>query len=251
MTGTISYRAVRTNRPFMNEFLVVEWSKDGASYSDIIKETSLFVCHTLLKNLTHNYCCKYISETGDFRAIVLKTSDTDVVLMAIHFQHEINISLIINRQAAQKWWTYIDIPAICRKQGEEVYKALPGMHAFSRCDTTSSFCGNREDTFFNFMMKDAAFMSAMIDLGEKFDISKDLLVKCDKCLCCIYKEPNTTSVNETRYRKLLNGAEAHEIPPTQDALTLNICRTNYQTACYSCENGLNAKLQVPSPNGHG
>ena len=77
------------------------------------------------------------------------------------------------------------------------------------------------------MTKDAAFMSAIIDLGERLDISTDLLAKREKCLCCIYKKPNATSVNEVRYRKLLKGAEAHEIPPTQDALTLH---TNYQ--CY-------------------
>ena len=79
-------------------------------------------------------------------------------------------------------------------------------------------------------MKDAAFMSAMIDLGERLNISTDLLAKCEKCLCCIYKVPHATSVNEVRYRKLSKRGEAHEIPPKQDALTLHICRANYQ--CY-------------------
>ena len=77
------------------------------------------------------------------------------------------------------------------------------MHAFSSC-------GKEKKTFFNFMTKDAAFMSAIIDLGERLDISTDLLAKREKCLCCIYKKPNATSVNEVRYRKLLKGAEAHE-----------------------------------------
>ena len=88
------------------------------------------------------------------------------------------------------------------------------MHTFSRCDTTNSFCGKGKKTFFNFMTKDAAFMSTMIFLGESLDISTDLLAKCEKCLGCIYKEPNATSVNEIRHRKLSKGAEAHEIPPT-------------------------------------
>ena len=46
--------------------------------------------------------CKHIAETGDFRAIVLKTSDTDIMVIAVHFQHEIGIPLIINRQGTQK-----------------------------------------------------------------------------------------------------------------------------------------------------
>jgi hypothetical protein len=157
------------------------------------------------------------------------------VVIAVHFLHEIDISLIINRQATQKRWKYIDIPAICRKLGEDVCKALPGMHAFSGCDTTSSFCGKGKKTFFKFMKKDAAFMSAMTDLGERLDIPTDLLADCEKGVCCIYDEPNATSVNEVRYRKLLKGEEAHEIPPTQDTLTLHIRRANYQ--CYIWKNG--------------
>ena len=89
----------------------------------------------------------------------------------------------------------------------------------------------------------------MIDLCERFDISTDLLAKCEKGLCCIYKEPNATSVNEVRYRNLSNGTEAHEIPPTQDTQTLHIYRANYQ--CYIWKNALNAKCQAPNPSGHG
>ena len=93
----------------------------------IINETSLFVCHgkecyrlkvnenTMLKDAIPSLTCsaeeadtrlllhcKHIAETGNFGAIVLKTSDTDVVVLAAHFQNEIDIPLIINRQATQK-----------------------------------------------------------------------------------------------------------------------------------------------------
>ena len=193
--------------------------------------------------------CKHIAETGNFAAIVMKTSDTDVVVLAAYFQHEIDTPLIINRHAAKKRWKYIDIPTICRKQGEEVCKALPGMHTFSGCDITSGFCGKGKKTFLKLMRKDASFMLAMTDLGKRIDISMDLIAKCEKGLCCIYDEPNATSANEVRYRKLSKGAEAHEIPPMQDALILHICRANYQ--CYIWKNALNAKFEAPSPNGHG
>ena len=115
------------NKQDLPEFLVDEWSKDGASYSDIIKEISLFVCHdkechrlkvnedSMLNDAVPSLTCsaeevdtqlllhcKHIAETGDFRAIVLKTSDTDIMVIAVHFQHEIGIPLIINRQGTQK-----------------------------------------------------------------------------------------------------------------------------------------------------
>ena len=44
----------------------------------------------------------------------------------------------------------------------------------------------------------------------------------------IYVEINVTSVNEVRFRKLSNGAEAHDIPLTKNALVLHIKRENYQ-----------------------
>ena len=75
------------------------------------------------------------------------------------------------------------------------------MHAFSECDTISSFCGKGKKIFFKLMEKAAAFMSAMIDLGERLDIL-NLIAKCEKGLCCIYDEPKATSVNEVRYKKL-------------------------------------------------
>ena len=48
-------------------------------------------------------------------------------------------------------------------------------------------------------------MLAMTDLGERLDISIDLLGKCEKGLCCIYNEQNATSVNEIRYRRCQRG----------------------------------------------
>ena len=61
----------------------------------------------------------------NFNAIVLKMSDTHEVFIAVHFQHEIVIPLInINTQATQKRCKFIDIQAICRKLGVEVWKMV-------------------------------------------------------------------------------------------------------------------------------
>ena len=92
-------------------------------------------------------------------------------------------------------------------------------------------------------------MSAMADLGESLDIPTDVLAKCEKAICCIYDEPNTLRVNEVRYKKLSKGAEAHELPPTQDALRLHVLRANYQ--CYIWKNTLDAYVSAPSSIGHG
>ena len=40
-----NFTSTSENKQNLPTFLVDEWLKDGASYSDIIKETSLFVCH--------------------------------------------------------------------------------------------------------------------------------------------------------------------------------------------------------------
>ena len=74
---------------------------------------------------------------GHFSAIVPTMSDT-IYCCPYSAWNCHPTALIINTQATPK---QIDIQAICRKQDEEVYIALPGMHSPLGWDTTSSFCG--------------------------------------------------------------------------------------------------------------
>lgn len=89
----------------------------------------------------------------------------------------------------------------------------------------------------------------MIDLDDSLDTATELLARCEKAVCCIYDEPNVTSVNEVRYRKFSKGAELHELPPPQDALTFHIHRENYQ--CYIWKISLIAKFNIPNPTDYG
>ena len=77
-----------------------------------------------MRNFLH---CKHVADTEKFDAIVLKTPDTDVMVLAIYFQHEIAIALIINRQSNQRRCKNVDISAICTKLGKDVCKSFPGL----------------------------------------------------------------------------------------------------------------------------
>ena len=94
------------------------------------------------------------------------------------------------------------------------------------------------ETFFKPQNSDATFLSAMSEFGESLEswnIRCIWLEKSAKKSVCA-----ASSVNEVRYRRLSKGAEAHEIPPTQDALFLLVQRASYRHHIW--KDSLDAKI---------
>ena len=70
--------------------------------------------------------------------IAIKSPDTDVAVLACTFSHSINAKMIFCIDTKQRR-RYLDMTAIGQSFGEDVCKALPGMHALTGCDRTSAF----------------------------------------------------------------------------------------------------------------
>ncbi len=179
-------------------------------------------------------------------AIIIRSSDTDVMVLAIYFQADIHVQLIIQCQSKKR--KLINIPAVWHKLGNDVCKALPGLHSFSGCDTTSGFFGKSKAAFFSLLKADATFKLAMQPLGNTLKMTAELISKCEASICKLYKH-DETDVNQVHYIMLAKGKESHEIPPTKDCLQLYMKRANFQA--YLWKRGLEANFQQPSPEGHG
>ena len=80
-------------------------------------------------------------------------------------------------------------------------KALLGFHAFSGCDTVSSFFGKGKKTFFKVLKSSEVFTIAMTHLGEKLDIEEKPLRDCERGLCQVYGF-DTHNINDVRYDML-------------------------------------------------
>lgn len=82
---------------------------------------------------------KYASKPP-VKAIVVSSEDTDVRILSIAFTNSITVPLY-QRCVSQDHARYIDIGKIANAIGEDVCKALPGLHAFTGCDSVSAFEG--------------------------------------------------------------------------------------------------------------
>ena len=85
----------------------------------------------------------HASENGSAN-VEVRTVDTDIVVLLIGnffnlHENNPNIDLWV-AFGVGKNFQYIHVNSICNDLGREQSRALPIFHAFSGCDTTSSFC---------------------------------------------------------------------------------------------------------------
>lgn len=78
--------------------------------------------------------------TSHVKAVIISSEDTDVRILCISFAHAITVP-IYQRCVSQHQARYVDISKIAGVLGQEVSKALLGLHAFTGCDSVSAFAG--------------------------------------------------------------------------------------------------------------
>ena len=143
--------------------------------------------------------------------VVIKLPDTDVAVISCAFSHDINARLLFCTGTKQKQ-RYIDITAVGRSLGEDVCKALPGMHAFTRCDSTSAFVGKGKKQAFQLLESDQEMCNAMKMVDNSFDEDEERLRGCARFVCLLYGhsgEDRQCSV-QTSAARMLKHATCHQ-----------------------------------------
>ncbi|KAL9983185.1 hypothetical protein ACROYT_G005321 [Oculina patagonica] len=82
--------------------------------------------------------------------IEIRTVDTDIVVLLIgqffYVQDKYPLVDIWVAFGVGKHFQNIHVNSVCGKLGKELSQSFPAFHAFSSCDTTSSFCGKGKKT---------------------------------------------------------------------------------------------------------
>ena len=147
---------------------------------------------------------------------------------------------------------YIDISKIARILGENICKALPGLHAFTGCDTVSAFAGKGKIKPFKLMQTNNQYQTMFQDLGSEWTLSEDLLQQLQSFVCAMYGAKNgTKEVNQYRYELFCakrGEAESHQLPPCEDCFKKQCERANYQTAIWK---NCTTNIDIPIPIGKG
>ena len=128
-------------------------------------------------------------------------------------------------------------------------KALPGLHAFTGCDSTSAFIRKGKKLAFELVESDPELCNAMTIVGNSFNCNDELEQGCARFVCALYGDSGEDT-DSVRYKLFCSkNAETCHLPPTKDALKHHIARANYQACIW--HQSLAADAPTPSPDGHG
>ena len=170
------------------------------------------------------------ASSNGHECVVIKSPDTDVAVISCAFSH-INARLLFCTGTKQRQ-RYIDITAVGRPLSEDVCKALPGMHAFTGCDSTSAFVGKGKKQAFQLLESDQEMCNAIM-VGNSFDEDEEWLRGCARFVCSLYGHSGEDT--DSVWYKLFcsKNAQTCHLPPTKDALKYHVTRVNYQACIWN------------------
>lgn len=183
---------------------------------------------------------------------MLRTVDTDVVVLAVF-----TVQMLRDRESQpfELWVSFgtgknhKNIPAhiITSSLGPQGARFLPAFHAFTGCDTVSSFLGKGKKTAMvtwnNFPDVTEALLALTIHPSE---INPQLICILQRFVVLLYDSASTkTTVNEARKQMFIQkGRQFDNIPPTEAALLEHVKRTAFQYL----ESNLDSKPGTSKPS---
>ena len=93
---------------------------------------------------------------------------TDVAVIGCSLAAQIPAQVLLHTGTKERR-RYISLSSVAARLGNGVCQALPGLHAFTGCDSTSAFSGRGKKAAFNMLL--AGKVYAMQLLGQDFDVS--------------------------------------------------------------------------------
>ncbi|XP_071963322.1 uncharacterized protein [Antedon mediterranea] len=193
------------------------------------------------------------------RQIMVRTVDTDIIIILIG-----QFFNLCHRFPELKLWVafgtgnhfcYYNINNMCRHLGESMACALPLFHAFSGCDTTSSFFGKSKKSAWkawkSFPEATEAFLSMYRHPFQQVDCLSLNFKHIERLTILLYNKSSISlSVNEARRNMFSqkNKDIAH-VPPTQVIKIDYVKRAIYQGGIWTtCQN---AEPTIPTPEDWG
>ena len=190
--------------------------------------------------------------------VVIHTPDTDVLIIAIAASTNIPGNLFI-RTGTKSKARIISVERIKESvmlrhnlsDVELLTKSLLSFHAFTGCDTVSSFCGKGKLKPLKIMLKDENYLGEFAEIGDEPVVSDHQIDILQSFVCDVYghKGENINLLRYKLYSSRQGKLEARSIPPCLDSLQLHSRRAAYQSHVW--RNCLIAKPEIPTPIGNG
>ena len=258
------------NKNKLIQFLVEQWK--GKKTRATLGNKTLYVtcgqeCFKLTKDVVepvHELQCNHEEadtrllfhaahmSRSNLKAIVIHAEDTDVRLICIANVQNIRVPMF-QRRGTQNRIQFISITNIYNIIGHNVALALPGLHSFTGCDTTSAFAGKGKLSALKILKGSVQFQQLFQTFGNDWHLSEDKFEELEEFTCLLYGSKNgTKDVNVFRHELFCakkGNIESFQLPPCKDTLHKHAQRACYQAAIWkSCLDGM---VELPSPVNHG
>ncbi|KAG0721106.1 hypothetical protein GWK47_047115 [Chionoecetes opilio] len=156
-----------------------------------------------------------------FQKILLRTVDTDIVVLAVAATTKLKIQELWVAFGTGQHFRYIPAHEIAAFLGPDKSQALPMFHAYTGCDTVSSFNTRGKKTAWDTWKVFDELTPALVHLSTgTADISDDVVAVLERFTILLYDRTiNLVNIDEARQALFTKKGRAMEaIPPTRGAL---------------------------------
>ncbi len=186
------------------------------------------------------------------RSVIIRTVDTDVVVLAVSTFSKIAPDEMWVAFGVKSSFRYIAIHEMVASMNPTQCLTLPVFHAFTGCDTVSSFAGRGKKTAWVTWRSFPEVTSAFNELlGMPTEVSEESMFLLERFVVLMYdRTSESMEVNDARKQLFSQKSRTLDnIPPTQAALKQHIKRTCYQANCWN--QALVTDPDMPEPSGWG
>ena len=173
----------------------------------------------------------YHASQSGYRKILIRTVDTDVVMLAVSRVQHLSVDEIWIPFGTGKHFRYLPVHSIAEQLGPQRSKALPMFHSITGSDTVSFFSGRGKTSawdVWNVFPQITDTFSMLASVPEEIPEQAMALIERFLVLLC-NRTSSQTTVNEARQELFSKGNRTLEnIPPTQGALLQHTRRAVYQ-----------------------
>ena len=114
----------------------------------------------------------HASRTGH-KSVILVSDDTDVLVISLATSDALTCDLFL-KTGTKNRTSYINISQLARGLGSQLCQALPGLHAYTGCDTVSAFAGRGKVSALKLLQKNEKFCETFQKVGADWTITPEL-----------------------------------------------------------------------------
>ncbi len=183
---------------------------------------------------------KSFGSSGQKGRIVIRSRDTDVLVLAIHYFPQLTHTAELWVQTGTVTSNvdlrrFVPVHEICRNLSPTVCKILPAAHALTGSDTTSALYYIGKKTMFSVIQKNPVEYAGLESMGT--DEVDKAMKAARKLMANLYdpkrrEEKSHGDLNKLRARLARRINAISRLPPCEDSFKEHTERSRYQTKCW-------------------